>query len=77
MNARNCRCPKCGRTCEPCGTLTVAETRHATVVYQCENDECAVPWIVEGEPIPAAYTWIIGPDGKPLDADPAGNPLRN
>lgn len=39
-------------------------------VFQC--DDCIQEVMFDGEPFEAAYTFVVGPDGKAFDpADPA------
>lgn len=58
------KCPKCGGAVEPCGE--VEEMGGTTVaVYQCCT--CTIDWQFDGDSIPCAYTFVIGPDGIARD----------
>lgn len=63
-------CPKCGRTLQQSGVLTVGNVELPT--YQC--DECIVPIdLGAGESIDGALTFCVDPDGNPFDpASPGG-----
>jgi hypothetical protein len=66
-------CPKCKRPLAQVGEVVV--NGHAYPVYQSDNDDCAVPWTVGDSVFPTAYTFIIGPDGKPHDPAAPHDPL--
>lgn len=68
-------CPKCKTPCEKCGEVYEAGDR--LDVYQCEREECAVEWVMEGIPFPTAYTWLVGADGLPRDPDRPIDPGLN
>ena len=58
-------CPKCGRSLQPSGTVTVeGRTRP---VYQC--DECVVPTDIGGETFDAALTFYVDEGGRPINPE--------
>jgi hypothetical protein len=63
-------CPKCNRPLPPSGEVVVEG--HACPVYQC--DECIVRDHRFGD-MEFAYTFAVGPDGKPFDPAGEGDPL--
>lgn len=60
-------CPKCGRDCEICGSVWEPDAGMALPVYQCDNDACQTTLTMGGEVFPAAYTFVVGVDGRPFD----------
>ena len=64
------KCPKCGRTLQPAGEVTI-EGRGVLPMYQC--DECLMRRQVFGESLELALTFCIGADGRAFDpAEPDG-----
>jgi hypothetical protein len=61
-------CPKCGKECRQSGVVAPAAAGPAgeMPVFQCET--CEMPVEFGGVTFPAAYTFCVGPDGKPFDA---------
>jgi hypothetical protein len=56
-------CPRCSKPLSPEGTLSIDGLE--CPLYQC--DVCTVPWNFGGETFAAAYTFVVGPDGRPFD----------
>jgi hypothetical protein len=62
-------CPKCGRVLAADGEITFNGA--SIPIYQCP--ECITRTTFAGETVELPLTFIIGPDGKPMDpADPDG-----
>jgi rubredoxin len=65
-------CPRCGRICEICGSIFDPEAGVARPVYQCDSEGCQTTLVLEGQSFPAAYTFVVGGDGKPFDPTTEG-----
>jgi hypothetical protein len=67
------RCPRCGNWLEPSGAVVLDGVE--SPVYQCDAEGCVVMAPIGGEVFPSAYTFLVGPDGKPQDFedDPSVN----
>ena len=65
-------CPKCGAILHASGEVAVVGDQPLPV-FQC--DDCIVDVMFDGEPFDAAYTFVVGPDGKAFDpaADSSGS----
>jgi hypothetical protein len=68
-------CPKCNQPCEKCGEIL--EDRARLDVFQCDNSECNVDWLMEGVAFPIAYTFVVGADGIARDPSNPLDPMAN
>lgn len=58
-------CPRCSAELEAAGDVD------GSPVYQC--DRCTVNREIFGLPVEVALTFLVGPDGRPVEpADPTG-----
>jgi hypothetical protein len=70
-------CPRCSRPLPACGELFLTRedgTRIARTVYSC--GVCLVLREVFGEKREMALSFILGPDGQPMDPTDPGSPFR-
>lgn len=73
--AKTWTCPKCRK---PAGLVgEVVEDGRRGDVYQCEGESCQVSWDFDGASFPAAYTFVVGPDGVPRDPAEPFDPTVN
>jgi len=66
-------CPKYGAACEK--TREVPIDRKNFPVFQC--DTCQVPWEIDGETFPTAFTFCVNAAGQWFDPLTYGDPGLN
>ena len=66
-------CPKCGTRCEKSGELPIDGKEFP--FFQC--DTCQVPWEVEGQIFPTAFTFCVDANGQWFDPLRYGDPGLN
>lgn len=66
-------CPKCGASCEKSGEVPI--DGKSFPVFQC--DTCQVPWEVEGQTFPTAFTFCVNDAGDSFDPLTYGDPGLN
>lgn len=60
-------CPKCSALLEISGYVLFEGSEFPT--FQCDNESCVEVWEFDGSVFPAAYTFFINRDGRPVAAN--------
>lgn len=66
-------CPKCSARCEKSGELPIDGKNFP--VFQCAT--CQVPWEVDGQMFPTAFTFCVNASAHWFDPTSYGDPSLN